>query len=256
MSEQPTSQLLAISGFIVVLLLWQFITQADLIAPFFLPSPSEVVDALFTLFSRQEFLADIGISIQRISIGFIAAALLAVPIGVLLGTNRTTETILEPLIDFVRYTPIPAFIPLFILWFGIGELEKIVVIGASVFFQLVLMVANSVSHTPREVVETAQSLGATRWQVLYRVIFAQSLPRIIDDLRISMGWAWSGLMMAEIVGSISGIGFVIIQSQRLLKTDNVVAAIIVVGLLGIVTDQAFKLFRAQQYPWLKRSYHA
>ena len=125
-------------------------------------------------------------------------------------------------------------------------------ISASVFFQLVLMVANSVSHTPREIIEAAETLGASRWQVLARVVYPFAKPRILDDLRVSMGWAWAGLVLAEIVGSTSGIGFVIIQSQRLLQTTQVIAAIVVVGALGLVSDYAFKVVHRSLFPWVPR----
>ena len=167
----------------------------------------------------------------------------------LLAINKRAAGMLEPLIDFIRYTPIPAFIPLFILWFGIGETEKIVVIFSAVFFQLVLMVANSVSTVPQALIDFAKTLGASRKEIVLKVIFRHAQPRIFKDLRVSMGWAWAGLMLAEIVGATSGIGFVIIQSQRLLQTGNVIAAIITVGVLGVITDVLFRNAYAKLFPW-------
>jgi NitT/TauT family transport system permease protein len=117
------------------------------------------------------------------------------------------------------------------------------------------MVANSVSAVPRAFVESARTLGATKWQIIERVIFPFTKPRIVDDLRVSMGWAWAGLMMAEIVGSTSGIGFVIIQSQRLLQTANVIAAIIIVGILGLLTDYFFKKLHRLWFPWVPKINH-
>ena len=149
-----------------------------MIADFFLPSPLAVFEAISRLFSQGNFISDIGISLFRILIGFGVAVILAVPLGILIGLNRRAEALIEPVVDFIRYTPIPAFIPLFILWFGIGELEKIVVIGVSVFFQLVLMVSNSVSLTPRDIIDSARTLGASRWDVLTKVVYPYSKPRI------------------------------------------------------------------------------
>lgn len=220
-----------------------------------MPSPSEVIEATVRLFSQGNFISDIGISLFRILIGFGVAAVLAVPLGILIGLNRRAEALIEPVVDFIRYTPIPAFIPLFILWFGIGELEKIVVIGVSVFFQLVLMVSNSVSLTPRDIIDSARTLGVSRWHVLTKVVYPYSKPRIFDDLRVSMGWAWAGLLIAEIVGSTSGIGFVIIQSQRLLQTGNVIGAIIIVGILGLTIDLIFKLLYKMFFPWAPKIRH-
>lgn len=243
---------LATLSFLILLVLWSAVTYSGLIQPFFLPTPLGVLRSLFSMFSDQNFAIDVAVSLVRILVGFWVAVVFAIPIGILVGLNKRAETLIEPPIDFIRYTPIPAFIPLFILWFGIGELEKVVVIAASVFFQLVLMVANSVSHTPREIIEAAETLGASRWQVLTRVVYPFAKPRILDDLRVSMGWAWAGLVLAEIVGSTSGIGFVIIQSQRLLQTAQVIAAIVVVGVLGLVSDYLFKVVHRSLFPWVPR----
>lgn len=246
---------LAFLSFLIVIGVWWFVTSVGLIADFFLPSPSAVIEATVRLFSQGNFIRDIGISLFRILIGFGVAAILSVPLGILIGLNRRAEALIEPVVDFVRYTPIPAFIPLFILWFGIGELEKIVVIGVSVFFQLVLMVSNSVSLTPRDIIDSARTLGANHWHILAKVVYPYSKPRIFDDLRVSMGWAWAGLLIAEIVGSTSGIGFVIIQSQRLLQTGNVISAIIVVGVLGLAIDLIFKWLYKMFFPWAPKIQH-
>lgn len=248
---------LAVLSFFLLLIVWGVVTSFGLIKPFFLPTPAEVIKAIFQLFNQGAFINDVGISLFRILVGFFVAVLFAVPIGILIGLNRRAEALIEPIVDFIRYTPIPAFIPLFILWFGIGELEKIVVISASVFFQLILMVANSVSFTPKQIIESAETLGANRWQIILKVIYPFSKPRIFDDLRVSMGWAWAGLILAEIVGSSSGIGYVIIQSQRLLQTANVIGAIIVVGVLGLASDFIFKWLYKILFPWApKLDHHA
>ncbi len=240
---------IGLAGFATVLGCWWLVTAFGSIEPFFLPKPTAVGSELVTLFTQEQFLSDIGVSVMRILIGFGLATMIALPIGIWMGMNHAAEATFEPLIDFIRYTPIPAFIPLFILWFGIGELEKIVVIVAAVFFQLVLMIAASVSRVPRALIESSRTLGASFEQITRLVVIPYALPTIIDDLRISMGWAWSGVMLAEIVGSTAGIGYVIIQAQRLLQTETVIAAIVVVGALGVVTDLAFKSFQRAAYPW-------
>ncbi|MDO8649606.1 MAG: ABC transporter permease [Candidatus Peregrinibacteria bacterium] len=195
------------------------------------------------------------ISVYRVLVGFIIAVVCAVPLGIIVGLNRRMEALVEPIVGFIRYTPTPALIPLFILWFGIGETEKIIVISQTVFFQLVLMVANSVSFIPKEIVESARTLGATKWQIITRVVFPYVKPRIYDDLRISIGWAWSALMAAEIVGATSGIGLVIVEAQRLLRTENVMAGILVIGLLGLVTDLVMKRLYPLFFPWAPKLEH-
>ncbi len=240
---------LAGSSFVMVLVLWWLVTSLGFIKEFFLPPPQQVLKALVFLVQEGGFLQDVVASLLRIGLGFVAAAACAIPLGLLIGTHRRLEALFEPFIDAVRYTPIPAYIPLFILWFGIGEFEKIFVIFNGVFFQLVLLVANTALATPRPLIESAQTLGATRRQILRRVVFPLAQPRIVDDLRISLGWAWAGLMIAEMVGSTLGIGHVIIQSQRLLQTANVIAAILVVGALGLLSDYLLKYGHKKWFPW-------
>lgn len=241
---------LIMSPFILLIAAWTAVTAYGFIQPFFLPSPIQVVHAGISLFKEQHFMKDMIISLIRIIFGFTAAAALAIPIGIAMGLNKKAEILLEPMIDFIRYIPIPAVTPLFILWFGIGETEKIIVIACSVFFQLVLMVANSVKAVPEEMVEFSQTLGAGKKDLVLKVIVPYSQPRIFDDLRVAMGLAWSSLLLAEIIGATSGIGYVIIQSQRLLQTHNVLWVVVVVGILGLLTDFLFKSINTLMFPWI------
>lgn len=240
---------LSVSSLLVVLALWSGLTYGGLVEPFFLPSPSATARAFVYMLLRQELLLDIWISTLRVVAAFAIATMLAVPFGMLVGLNKTWEAIIEPIVGLVRYLPTPALIPLFVLWFGIGETEKIIVIAQCVFFQLVLMVASTVAHTPREIVDSARTLGANRRQIVTNVIFAYCKPEIFDHLRVSIGWAWSVLMMAEIVGATSGLGLSIIQSQRLLQTPNVIVAVLVVGAIGLLTDLLFKKTYGVLFPW-------
>jgi len=254
-SNKAIIVLLGSTAFLTILGLWYGVTATKLVKPFFLPGPLSVFRTIYQLFTTEHFLTDVIISGFRITLGFAIASALAVPLGMAIGLNKTAQRATEPLIDFIRYTPVPAFIPLFILWFGIGETEKIMVIATSVFFQLVLMVANSVSQTPRELIDSARTLGANPWQVVRKVIFQMGKPRIYDDMRVSIGWAWAVLMMAELVGSTSGIGFVIIQAQRLLRTPIVISAIIVTGTIGLGLDIILKRMYLVYFPWAKKIEH-
>jgi NitT/TauT family transport system permease protein len=235
---------------IIIVTVWQTIVWLHLAPSFFVPSPSAVLNALFKLASSGKLASGIGISFFRIIAGFIIATLLGIPCGMLLGLNKNAAHFLEPIIDFVRYTPISAFIPLMILWLGIGEVEKIMVIFISVFFQLVLMTANTVARVPEEIIQSGQTLGAGKWYIISHVIFPYSIPFFVDDLRVNFGWAWTNLILAEIVGSTSGLGYIIIQSQRLLQTANVMAAISVVGIIGLLSDYAIKKLHAFAFEWI------
>lgn len=241
--------LLGAIPFLAVCALWSAVTYGGFVQPFFLPTPTALARGLWTLFTERGFALDVLISIGRVLAGFLIAVILAIPLGIAVGLSRKMEAIIEPIVGFIRYTPTPALIPLFILWFGIGETEKIIVIAQSVFFQLLLMVANAVAATPKEIIESARTLGAGRWQIVRGVILPFVKPRIYDDLRISVGWAWSALMAAEIVGASSGIGLVIVEAQRLLRTPNVMGGILVIGMIGLVTDTAMKSLYPILFPW-------
>jgi NitT/TauT family transport system permease protein len=171
----------------------------------------------------------------------------------LVGSFRPFEAFIEPLNDFIRYTPLPAFIPLVILWFGIGNLNQITIIFLGVFWSLIVMVADAVASVPRELLETSYTLGTSKKNILLFVVVPHALPGIYDSLRVAIGWAWSSLILAEIVGANTGIGHVITESQRFLKTANVISGIILVGLLGLVLDYLFKAFYKPLFPWAEKS---
>ena len=143
-----------------------------------------------------------------------------------------------------------AFIPLFILWLGIGESEKVAVILFGTFFPLTLMIMDITKNVPLDLIETSYTLGVSRWGVFKRIILPASLPGIVDTLRIAFGWAWTYLVVAEIVAAGSGLGYMIMQSQRFLKTGNIIVGILVIGIIGIMIDVAFKLAYKKLFPWI------
>jgi NitT/TauT family transport system permease protein len=238
-----------VGGFVLILLGWWLLTKTGYIKPFFLPSPQNVLRSGIVLFREFDFLLDIFASSYRIFFGFLLAAVLGVPLGLLMGTFRVVESLVEPLIGFVRYMPASAFIPLFILWLGIGDVEKVAIIFVGSFFQLVLMVVVVAKGVPQEMVETAYTLGASKSQVVWRVLLPASLPGIVDTLRIIIGWAWTYIIVAELVASEAGIGYRILNAQRLLQTGSIIFAIITIGFLGLLTDILFKWIYKRLFPW-------
>lgn len=236
--------------FALLAVIWSGLTYSDLVPPMFLPSPDKVVKDGVLLFSEFDLMNDIGASVFRVTVGFLLAAVIAVPLGIMMGSLKVCEALAEPMLSFIRYMPASAFIPLFILWLGIGESEKIAVIFFGTFFPLALMIMDVTKNVAHDLIDTAYTLGVSRWGVFRRIILPASMPGIVDTLRIAFGWAWTYLVVAEIVAAGSGLGFMIMQAQRFLKTGNIIVGIIVIGVIGIVIDIVFKWLYARMFPWM------
>ncbi len=243
--------ILALGSFAFFLVIWSILAYGRLIDPLFLPSPGRVFQAGCDLFLELSFTKDIANSVYRVMVGFIVAAMIGVPLGLIMGTFKVAEAITEPMVGFIRYMPASAFIPLFILWLGIGDVEKVAIIFVGSFFQLVLMVSVVAKNVHKDMLETAYTLGAKRFQVIRKVLLPASLPGIVDTLRIIVGWAWTYIIVAELVASASGIGYMIISSQRMLRTGNIIFGILTIGILGLITDYFFKWLYNRLFPWVE-----
>ena len=241
--------LLGIAFFVLFFALWSAVTFSGWISKTFLADPLTMLRSGYTLLFAQGFALDIGMTLWRVLGGFILAALLAVPLGVLMGAYKPIEAFFEPFISFSRYLPASAFIPLLILWAGIGETQKLAVIFIGSFFQLVLMIAVAVGNTRRDMVEAAYTLGANDRGIVRRVLLPSSAPEIAEVLRMVLGWAWTYVIVAELIGASSGIGHMITDSQALLATDQIIFGIIVIGVIGLCTDIAFKTANRRLFPW-------
>jgi NitT/TauT family transport system permease protein len=228
---------------------WGYATLGGYVSKTFLADPITMVEEGYNLLARHGFIRDIGITIWRVLGGFTLAALVAVPIGILMGAYKPIEAFLEPFVSFARYLPASAFIPLLILWAGLGELQKLLVIFIGSVFQIVLMVAVAVASVRRDLVEAALTLGARDRGILARVLIPASAPDIAEILRLVLGWAWTYVIVAELIGSSSGIGHMIIDSQALLATGQIIFGIIVIGVIGLISDFLFKWGNRLAFPW-------
>ena len=237
-------------GLILPFVGWALFSASGLIDPVFMPGPGAVFSRLHTWLVEDDLLADTSISVYRVMAGFALSAALALPLGLLIGAFRPVEALLEPLTDFIRYMPAVAFIPLVMLWFGIDESAKIAIIFIGTFFQMVLMVAENVRLVPTAQIEAAQTMGATRGEIIRLVLLQSAKPAILDTLRITMGWAWTYLVVAELVASNSGLGYSILKAQRFLKTDTIFAGIILIGVIGLLMDQAFRWLHRRSFPYM------
>ncbi|MBP1931201.1 ABC transporter permease [Ammoniphilus resinae] len=252
--EIPRSIYIAagIASFVAFIGFWSVLSYGGLVNPLFLPAPDIIWKTAINQFIDGEILSDIGISFSRVALGFFFAALVGVPLGMLMGSLRIMEGAFEPIIGFIRYMPASAFIPLFILWIGLGEAEKMAVIFFGTFFQLTLMVMDVTKNIQNDLIEVSYTLGASKGQIFRKVILPASLPGIVDTLRITFGWAWTYLVVAEIVGATSGLGFMIMQASRFLKPEKIIVGIIIIGLLGMIIDLLFKVLYRASFSWMRK----
>jgi NitT/TauT family transport system permease protein len=244
-----TRWVLGLGFFVLFVLVWAGFTLGGYVSPTFLASPVTMVHEAWLLFVEYNFIHDIGMTVWRVVGGFVLAAVLAVPLGIAMGAYKGIEAFFEPFVSFCRYLPASAFIPLLILWAGIGETQKLLVIFIGSFFQLVLMVAVTVGSTRRDLVEAAYTLGAGNRGVIARVMIPGAAPGIAETLRLVLGWAWTYVIVAELIGSSSGIGHMITDSQALLNTGQIIFGIIVIGIIGLISDFAFKWLNRRLFAW-------
>jgi NitT/TauT family transport system permease protein len=247
--EAETQKIIAIEGVLPV---------GDRANPVYLPAPHEVVDAFYTSFTTEpkrrsekwlhESLWD---SIQVIFWGFVISSILGVPLGILAGTYDFFSRLFEPFVEFFRYLPAPAFGALAVAILGIHDAPKIAIIVIGTFFQQVLVIANTTRKLDPSLLEAAQTLGAKKRSLLFRVVVPGILPDLYRDMRILLGWAWTYLIVAELIGTSSGITWFITQQARYKNFDNVFAAIIMIGIIGLVVDLVLAYFGRRLFAWQK-----
>ncbi len=245
----PTRIALGAAFFVLFFAVWAAVTFGGVVPKTFLADPLAMLASGWRLISQFGFLHDIGMTVWRVLGGFAIAAAIALPLGVAMGAYKPVEAFFEPFVSFARYLPASAFIPLLILWAGIGEAQKLAVIFIGSFFQLVLMIAVAVGNARRDLVEAAYTLGANDRTLVTRVLIPGAAPEIAEILRMVLGWAWTYVIVAELIGASSGIGHMITDSQALLATDQIIFGIIVIGLIGLVSDFAFKALNRRLFPW-------
>jgi NitT/TauT family transport system permease protein len=231
--------------------------------PIYLPAPHEVAMAFYTAFTTEpkrrsekwlhESLWD---SIQVIFWGFFLSSIIGVPLGIMAGTYDFFSRLFEPFIEFFRYLPAPAFGALAVAILGIHHAPKIAIIFIGTFFQQVLVVSNTARKLDPSLLEAAQTLGAKNKALLFKVVVPGILPELYRDMRILLGWAWTYLIVAELIGTSSGITWFITQQARYKNFDNVFAAIMIIGIIGITTDLILAWLGRRFFPWQRQAARA
>ncbi len=261
--KKPTRKLFRIRGeidrrhytlgvactFLGLLALWSVLSYGGVLERTFLPTPDKVLVTFGEQLMSTTFWEHVWISVFRVTMGFLLACVIGIPLGILAGTFRLAESVIVPMTEFIRYMPATAFIPLIMVWAGIGESAKVLVIFIGCFFQLVLMVADNVRNVHHDLLQVSYTLGARPGQTVEKVLIPALLPDLMNTLRLIIGWAWSYLIVAELVAASSGLGFMIMKAQRFLNTDVIFVGIIVIGLLGLFTDRVFAYCHRRFFPW-------
>lgn len=249
------SIVLVVIALLVPLLIWFIVSSLQLVPPIFLPSPSAVLGAGYKMFTEDNLTADVIASSLRVLAGFIVAAVIGVPMGLAMGTFYSMESLFAPIVGTVRYMPVTAFVPLIVIWLGLGEPSKILIIMLGVVLYNAIMVADAVKFIPNEMINVAYTMGASRRDVVFRVIIPAAFPSVLDTLRVNISGAWNFLVIAELVASQNGLGFKIIQAQRFLQTEKVLFCIALIGLIGLIIDYALKWLSQQLTPWADQIRH-
>lgn len=246
---------LGVSVWVLFFALWEIAVARAWVNELFMPPPHKVLIGLYELFVQNAFVIDVGISIYRIAVSFAAACLVAVPLGILMGSFRRIEAFVNPLVSAWRYLPAPSFIPLLLMWFGTGDEQKIALLFIGVLWFLITLIMDHVKAVRTELIETAMTLGGDRWQILWTVVIPASMPNIVVAMRQMLAVSWTYLVIAEIVAATTGIGAVMMRAKRFLHVDKIMASIIIIGLLGLLFDYLFRLAHRLLFPYLDEREH-
>ena len=241
---------LGIAIWVIFFALWEIASAKGWVNALFMPPPHRVLSTLYTMIAQHGFLYDIGISIYRIVISFLLACAVAIPLGVLMGSFRSVEAFFNPFVSAWRYLPAPAFIPLLLMWFGTGEGAKLALLFIGVVFFLITLVMDHTRAVRTELIETAMTLGANRWQILSTIVLPAVAPKIAISMRQMLAVSWTYLVIAEIVAASTGIGAVMMRGQRFLKVDEIMAGIVVIGVVGLMFDFLFRWAQRVLFPYV------
>lgn len=235
---------------LVVLFLWWLVCFMELVPLDYFPSPLSVQSKAVLMFGQEEFIWHILASSARIYVAFLIAAIIGVPLGLLMSSIKVVNAIFEPLIDFIRYIPVPALLPLFVLISGIGEEPKFLVLFFGTFFQLVLIIKDDADHVPIAYFEVAKTMGANTFQLIRDILFPYMLPKIYDSLRVTLGWCWTYLVIAELIAVKNyGMGRLIKEAQRFQDTERLYVCLITLGFIGLFTDLFAKKMYNKLFPY-------
>ncbi|GAA5045073.1 ABC transporter permease [Thermocatellispora tengchongensis] len=237
------------ASLLVPLAAWLVIGGAQLVEETFLPSPAAVWAAFTEMLADGRLVSDTLASLGRVGAGFGLAVLISVPLGFVMGMSAAGQALFEPGVGLLRYMPASAFIPLLIIWLGLGEASKVAILVIGVVFFNTLMTADVVRKVPGELRQAAATLGATSGEIVRKVVWPHALPGILDAMRVNAAAAWNLVVVAELVAAESGLGYRIVRAQRFLQTDTIFAVLVVIGLIGLCIDVLLRVLRDRVGRW-------
>ncbi|WP_264214187.1 ABC transporter permease [Leisingera thetidis] len=241
---------LGIAVWVIFFAIWQCAAWSGVMPAILLPGPGEVLAALYTLFAENGFLGDVLLSVWRVMFSFALACAIAVPLGILMGAFKAVEAFFSPFVSAWRYLPAPSFIPLLLMWFGAGDAQKLALLFIGVIWFLITLIADHTKAVPKDLINTSVTLGGSRWQVLRSVVVPAALPNIVIAMRQMLAVSWTYLVIAEITAADAGIGAMMMRAKRFLHVDQIMAGILVIGLLGLIFDYLLRALHARAFQYL------
>ncbi len=248
---------LSIVTILVLLAVWWLVTTLGLVKPLFVPSPQAIVQKFFDIwkngFTGTSLPQHVLISTGRVFGAFMLACLVGIPLGLAMGMSPVVRGIFDPPIEFYRPVPPLAYLPLMIIWFGIGETSKVLLIFLSIFAPVALGARSGVRSAAIEQVHAAYSFGADRWQVLRHVILPAAMPEILTAMRIGIGFGWTTLVAAEMVAATEGLGYMVLSASQFLQTSIVIMGIVVIAAIAYLFDLLMRFLERRIVPWKGRA---
>lgn len=243
-------RLSTLAVFLATLAAWHVASTSGWVTPFLLPSPQAVFETLVELAGSGVLAKHTLVSLRRVASGYLLAIAFAVPVALLFSLSGALRRMIEPLLEFLRQIPPLAMMPLLILWLGIGEAQKIGIIVLSCFFPIFLGVRGGITAVDRKLIDVGTVYGFSRTEIMLRIVLPSALPSIVVGLRIGLGYSWRALVGAELIASSAGLGYMIVDAENLARTDIVLAGILVIGVLGLISDHLLRYLISRKASWL------
>ncbi|WP_239615148.1 ABC transporter permease [Cohnella mopanensis] len=232
---------------------WWIVSESGSVSPLFLPTPHAVWNAFLEImrdgYKGSPLMTHIGESLKRLALAFAIALLTAIPLGLLSGYFAKVRAFVDPFIEFYRPLPPLAYYTLLVLWLGIGDSSKVALLALAAFAPLYLSVVSGVGKVPRDRINGARSLGAKDWDVFVHVIFPSTLPDLFTGIRTSIGMTYTTLVAAEMVAAVSGMGWMVLDASKFLRSDIIFVGIILMGLIAVLIDLLIRWLEHNRVPW-------